>query len=92
MRNRKLIIGLIVFIVILVLLHLVPIYNKNGYIDHSENGKATCIGYDGIQPHHYKLIANDFDAFKNDKNTLKSSDDLNPLCGVEPVNLRLYIL
>lgn len=94
MRKRKLIISLGLIIVFLGLLHFVPIYSKSGYIDHTINGNATCIGYLGNQPHYYRLINNDLSEFNKDKAIFKLDVNTfnNTLCGIEPVTLRLYLL
>ena len=86
-------ISLSIVIVFLGLLHFVPIYSKSGYIDHSKNGSATCIGYLGNQPHYYRLITNNLSEFNKDRASYNQSMNFNnTVCGIEPVTLRLYVL
>lgn len=85
-KHKKLIIGSLVAVFLVLMLHFVPIDNRTGYLDH---GLAnTCIGYSQPVNYNYRWITGGVDTWDNQMSALGPK---NHGCD-EPAHVRLYIL
>lgn len=83
----KLLIFISFLLAVILLLHFVPIQTKNGFVESDGN----CIGYPEPRVVHYRLILNGYTKYQDiqkDFNKEKS----NTICGLKPVEARIFVL
>lgn len=85
MHSKKLIIGVLLFIVLL--LHFIPVYSKRGFI---QQGSGECQANPGYLPHDWRLAWGQYSRFVFDKSRL-TAEVPSMSCGVF-IQLRLFVL
>lgn len=76
------------FLVVVLLLHVVPVYNKTGSLD--RGGANVCNGHTETELHQYRIVPNWVNGYRADKKNFKPGGS-GSVCA-KPITLRLYVL